>query len=126
MTMLTPAAGSSQTTYRRPKRGLEGALSIVISGLSCVPEVRCARPTVIGWNVVAPGAARTTTIRLGWPAPFANDSPPYQMLPLASAADIGSQQRLEVSGPASPGTSVGVGIGAFVKLCPPSFVIQAL
>jgi len=47
-------------------------------------------------------------------------------LPAASAADIGSQQRFEVSGGVSAGASVATGIGAFVKDCPPSLVIHAL
>jgi len=69
--MAPPAAGSFHTTYRRPKVGLEEELSIVIIGLSCVPAVRAGRPVVCAWKVVAPGAKRLTTMRLGFPAPLA-------------------------------------------------------
>src|SRR5687767_14203759 len=64
-------------------------------------------------------------MRLGCPTPLSSERPPYQTLPAGSAADIGSQQRFEVSGAASPGTSVCAGIEALVNDWP-SFVIHAL
>ena len=107
------AAAARARPRRRTGGRSAGSTASCRSSSSACPACRtCAarRPTVSGWNVVAPGAMRLTTIRLGWPPPLGCESPPYQMLPAASAADIGSQQRSEVSEPASPGASVVAGI----------------
>src|SRR4051794_10657211 len=90
--MPPPGSGSFQTTYRRPKVGLEGVLSMGINGFAGAAALGTGRPVLTGRNVSVPAAIRCTTIR-----PAASDSPPYQTFPRPSAASVGSQHMLVLS-----------------------------
>src|SRR3954453_1867562 len=135
MTSLTPpsGAGSSHVTYRRPKVGLVAVLSMVICGLSWMtslellhlPPASSSGSATLGFvpKSVAPAAIRLTKMWLRVLMVVQTDRPPAQMLPLGSAARIGSPLGLSVSGVEEPLMSNSTGKLGCEKLVPPSSVI---
>ena len=99
-------------------------------GLSWTPAVRRGSPTVFT-NVLVPAAIRPMMIRDGpkfggsgsWSL---RDRPPYQMFPLSSAMEKGSQQRSSSCEAALPGMSAVGGIGRSVNAAPPFVETHAL
>src|SRR3954453_8395337 len=131
MTSLTPpsGAGSSHVTYRRPNVGLVAVLSMVICGLSWMtslellhlpPGSSSGRGTLVFVpKSVAPAAIRLTKMWLRVLMVVQTDRPPAQMLPLGSAARIGSPLGLSVPGAEDPLSPNGTGNPGARKPVPP-------